>query len=192
MWAKCQERFGLGGSRQNSVRLHLKITLGWPCSKGCFAESDIPSLLLSTAFVLSICFFSTEAFMKETNITMEPPRPVEGGKVYLIPHDLSPVPVICRWFRGERNENNTIVIFYFYPHPYIWNASAFTGREIMKSNCSLEIVDLNYNDTANYTVLIEGPMGSRIGTVELVIEGRSLIYVCISHCTHIRQTFHII
>ncbi|XP_062818568.1 carcinoembryonic antigen-related cell adhesion molecule 6 isoform X2 [Anolis carolinensis] len=132
-------------------------------------KSGAPSTLLA-AFVLSICFFSTEAFMKETNITMEPPRPVEGGKVYLIPHDLSPVPVICRWFRGERNENNTIVIFYFYPHPYIWNASAFTGREIMKSNCSLEIVDLNYNDTANYTVLIEGPMGSRIGTVELVIE----------------------
>ncbi|XP_062818927.1 carcinoembryonic antigen-related cell adhesion molecule 3-like [Anolis carolinensis] len=125
---------------------------------------------LLAAFVLSVCFFSTEAFMKETSITMKPPRPVEGGKVYLIPQDLSPAPVLCRWFRGESIENNTIAIFYFYPHPYIWDATAFTGREIMKSNCSLEIIDLNYNDTANYTVLIEGLMGSRVGTVELVIE----------------------
>uniref|UniRef100_A0A803TD54 Immunoglobulin V-set domain-containing protein n=1 Tax=Anolis carolinensis TaxID=28377 RepID=A0A803TD54_ANOCA len=115
---------------------------------------------------------------QETSITMKPPRPVEGGKVYLIPQDLSPAPVLCRWFRGESIENNTIAIFYFYPHPYIWDATAFTGREIMKSNCSLEIIDLNYNDTANYTVLIEGLMGSRVGTVELVIEGRSLIYLC--------------
>ncbi|XP_062818423.1 uncharacterized protein LOC103281924 [Anolis carolinensis] len=132
-------------------------------------KSPAPSTLLA-AFVLSVCFFSTEAFIKRTDITMDPPNPVAGGKVHLIPHDLSPAPVICRWFRGEDILNNTILIFYFYPEHFIWNATAFTWRETMRSNCTLEIVNLNYNDTANYTVLIEGPLGFRMGIVELVID----------------------
>nr|XP_060640211.1 carcinoembryonic antigen-related cell adhesion molecule 6-like [Anolis sagrei ordinatus] len=132
-------------------------------------KSGSPSNLL-TAFVLSICFFSTEALWKRTNITVEPPNVVDGGKVDLIPITYPPIPVICRWYRGEMYPNNTVFTFYYYPTPGSWNGVAFTGRERMKDNCTLEIIDLNINDTANYSVVIEGPRETRFGTVELVIQ----------------------
>ncbi|XP_067318557.1 carcinoembryonic antigen-related cell adhesion molecule 16-like [Anolis sagrei] len=127
-----------------------------------------PSTLLA-AFVLSVCFFSTEAFYKRTNITVDPPNPMEGGSVRLIPLTSPRDMVTCRWFRGGTDRNSTIVVFFFYPRPVSRNRTSYTGRETLNANCTLEITDLNVNDTANYTILQESPFGSRLGTVELVI-----------------------
>ncbi|XP_062818917.1 carcinoembryonic antigen-related cell adhesion molecule 3-like [Anolis carolinensis] len=131
-------------------------------------QSGWPSTLLA-AFVLSVCFFSTEARIQVTNISVEPPKPMEGGRVRLTPVSLPPVPSTCRWFRGEWDSNETILVYYFYPRHFVWKAAQFTGRETIRSDCSLEITDLNITDLANYVVLIEGPEGSRVGTVELII-----------------------
>nr|XP_060640212.1 carcinoembryonic antigen-related cell adhesion molecule 6-like [Anolis sagrei ordinatus] len=139
---------------------------------GCFAGSDAPSLILSTAFVLSVCFFSTEAIFKPTNITVDPPNPMEGGSVRLIPVTSPRDIVTCRWFRGATDGDSTIVVFFFYPRPVSRNRTSYTGRETLNANCTLEITDLTVNDTANYTALLESPFESRLGTVELVISGR--------------------
>nr|XP_060640209.1 carcinoembryonic antigen-related cell adhesion molecule 6-like [Anolis sagrei ordinatus] len=132
------------------------------------AKSGSPSTLLA-AFILSVCFFSTEAAFKRTNITVDPPKPMEGGSVRLIPVTLPPVPSICRWFRGKRDYNNTILSYYFYPSPGAWEAAQYTGRETMRPDCSLEITNLNITDLGNYIVLIDGPEGIRIGSVELIV-----------------------
>ncbi|XP_067318558.1 carcinoembryonic antigen-related cell adhesion molecule 6-like [Anolis sagrei] len=145
------------------------VGAGWGALLGNKGPS--PSTLLA-AFILSVCFFSTEAFMKRTNITVDPPHPMDGGSVRLIPLTSPRDMVTCRWFRGGTDGNSTIVVFFFYPRPVSRNRTSYTGRETLNANCTLEITDLNVNDTANYTILQESPFESRMGTVELVISGR--------------------
>ncbi|XP_067329650.1 carcinoembryonic antigen-related cell adhesion molecule 6-like [Anolis sagrei] len=130
-----------------------------------------PSTLLA-AFILSVCFFSTEATWKPTDITVEPLKPMEGGSIRLIPVTSPRDMVTCRWFRGGTDGDSTIVVFYFYPSPVSRIRTSYTGRETLDANCTLEITDLTVSDTAKYTALLESPFGSRLGTVELVISGR--------------------
>ncbi|XP_067318562.1 uncharacterized protein [Anolis sagrei] len=132
------------------------------------AKSGSPSTLLA-AFVLSVCFFSTEAYYKRTNITVEPPMPMEGGSARLIPVTLAIAQVTCRWFRGEMRENETILIGFFYPRFKVRKGPGFTGRETIHPDCSLEITPLNITDLGNYLTVIEGPEDTRIGSVELIV-----------------------
>ncbi|XP_062818421.1 uncharacterized protein LOC134293759 isoform X2 [Anolis carolinensis] len=131
-------------------------------------KSPAPSTLLA-AFILSVCFFSTEAFWDPTDIMVEPSNSMVGGSVLLTPLTLPSFPSTCRWFRGGLDVDNTIVVFFFYPRLAVMNRTAFTGREIITSNCTLEIIGLSVNDTANYTALIESATGIRRGTVELLV-----------------------
>ncbi|XP_067318561.1 carcinoembryonic antigen-related cell adhesion molecule 16-like [Anolis sagrei] len=132
------------------------------------AKSGSPSTLLA-AFVLSVCFFSTEADYKGTNITVEPPMPMEGGSVRLTPVTLAITRVICRWFRKELRTNETILSAFFYPSFKVRKGPNFTGRETIRPDCSLEITPLNITDLGNYITLIEGPEEARIGSVELIV-----------------------
>nr|XP_060640208.1 carcinoembryonic antigen-related cell adhesion molecule 5-like [Anolis sagrei ordinatus] len=160
------------GGPEAAWRYEPDVGLVGVASKGCVAGSDVPSLLLPTAFVLSVCFFSTEAYYKRTNITVEPPMPMEGGSVRLTPVTLTIAQVFCRWFRGEMRRNETILTAFFYPRFKVKKGPNFTGRETIRPDCSLEITPLNITDLANYITLIEGPEDMRIGSVELIVHCR--------------------
>nr|XP_060615709.1 pregnancy-specific beta-1-glycoprotein 7-like [Anolis sagrei ordinatus] len=136
------------------------------------AESGSPSKLLAVFVVLSICFLSTEAYLKLTNIEMKPPKPKEGGSVLLTPVTRPSFPVSCRWYRREMSENDTILTYFFYPNHVIQKDPRFSGHEIMKPDCSLEIRNVQVSHSDEYMILIHGRGEIRTGSVKLVIPGR--------------------
>ncbi|XP_067318560.1 carcinoembryonic antigen-related cell adhesion molecule 16-like [Anolis sagrei] len=135
------------------------------------AQSPAPSTLLA-AFVLSVCFLSTEAYMQLTNIVMNPPKPVDKGNVRFTPSMLPPIPVSCRWYRREMSDKDTILAYFFEPKPTTRKGPNYTGRETMRPDCSLEITNLNFTDSTNFIVLIYGRGGIMAGSVEIDIPGR--------------------
>ncbi|XP_042295840.1 carcinoembryonic antigen-related cell adhesion molecule 6-like [Sceloporus undulatus] len=134
-------------------------------SLGAKASSLAPLLAAS---LLSLCFMLTGGF-KTTTITADPSKPLEGQSLSLTVSDIPNNTVSCRWFRGEIIHGKLILITYRPPIIGTTEGNSFTGREVLKPDCSLHIRDLTVNDSGSYSVLMDGPGIYAEGKMDIVV-----------------------
>ncbi|KAH0631667.1 hypothetical protein JD844_006113 [Phrynosoma platyrhinos] len=89
----------------------------------------------------------------EIGVTLDPPEPVAGKNITLIPGGYVEDIGICFWLRGRGDEKHRILT-YFPPPLFIQeDGPAYTGRETIGEDCSMHIRELKAADTGNYTIL---------------------------------------
>ncbi|XP_061452073.1 carcinoembryonic antigen-related cell adhesion molecule 1-like isoform X2 [Rhineura floridana] len=131
------------------------------------------STTLLAASILSSCLLLTYAQGgTEFLIKVEPEKPKEGQSVTLTPEavDLTEF-ASCSWYRGTIEDRKKIFTYYLVPKPGQVNGSAFTGRETGALDCSLRITNLRANDSAIYTLSMEGPTGFKTRNASLTVLG---------------------
>uniref|UniRef100_A0A670ZXX7 Ig-like domain-containing protein n=1 Tax=Pseudonaja textilis TaxID=8673 RepID=A0A670ZXX7_PSETE len=64
---------------------------------------------------------------------------------------------ICNWYRGSDSQEKLIVTVYLPPLSGYVFGPAYTRRETPGPNCSLQIENLNQDDSGTYTVTKDGP-----------------------------------
>uniref|UniRef100_A0A670ZXP4 Ig-like domain-containing protein n=1 Tax=Pseudonaja textilis TaxID=8673 RepID=A0A670ZXP4_PSETE len=78
---------------------------------------------------------------------------------------------ICNWYRGSDSQEKLIVTVYLPPLSGYVFGPAYTRRETPGPNCSLQIENLNQDDSGTYTVTKDGPSVHGRGNLSVEVLG---------------------
>ncbi|XP_026571161.1 carcinoembryonic antigen-related cell adhesion molecule 5-like [Pseudonaja textilis] len=82
---------------------------------------------------------------------------------------------ICNWYRGSDSQEKLIVTVYLPPLSGYVFGPAYTRRETPGPNCSLQIENLNQDDSGTYTVTKDGPSVHGRGNLSVEVLASGLL-----------------
>uniref|UniRef100_A0A670ZY68 Ig-like domain-containing protein n=1 Tax=Pseudonaja textilis TaxID=8673 RepID=A0A670ZY68_PSETE len=112
-----------------------------------------------SVFILSSHVLSTQAQVVKYHLPvfMDRSNAIEGQGINLTVGAAPTSFFICNWYRGSDSQEKLIVTVYLPPLSGYVFGPAYTRRETPGPNCSLQIENLNQDDSGTYTVTKDGP-----------------------------------
>uniref|UniRef100_A0A8C3WK81 Immunoglobulin V-set domain-containing protein n=1 Tax=Catagonus wagneri TaxID=51154 RepID=A0A8C3WK81_9CETA len=107
--------------------------------------------LLLAVSLLSFWNLPTAA---QITIELVPFNVAEGSDVLLLVHNATENILGYSWYRGERIENNQLIVSHRVDNQVNNTGPAYSGREITYPNGSLLLQNAAQNDTGYYTLLV--------------------------------------
>ncbi|XP_020950126.1 carcinoembryonic antigen-related cell adhesion molecule 5-like isoform X4 [Sus scrofa] len=106
--------------------------------------------------LLAVSLLSFWNLPATAQITIEsvPFKTAEGRDVLLLAHNATEDTLGYSWYRGERVENNQLIILYRVDIQANTTGPAYSGREIIYPNGSLLFQNATQNDTGYYTLMV--------------------------------------
>uniref|UniRef100_A0A8D1E8N0 Ig-like domain-containing protein n=1 Tax=Sus scrofa TaxID=9823 RepID=A0A8D1E8N0_PIG len=106
--------------------------------------------------LLAVSLLSFWNLPATAQITIEsvPFNVAEGSDVLLLAHNATEDTLGYSWYRGERVENNQLIILYRVDIQANTTGPAYSGREIIYPNGSLLFQNATQNDTGYYTLMV--------------------------------------
>ncbi|KAJ7303988.1 hypothetical protein JRQ81_011504 [Phrynocephalus forsythii] len=142
-----------------------------PTAGACFRfRGGWPMLLLAGHLWSSFCFTSTEGTQNfSILVTAEPWFPIVGTDVNLIPEDQMENVLTCTWYRWDLSIKNQILVYELPPSSKVEHKNSYTGREIVKTDCSLHINNVSLQDGGYYMIQKNTTGASEAGQIFLVV-----------------------
>uniref|UniRef100_A0A8C5RY78 Ig-like domain-containing protein n=1 Tax=Laticauda laticaudata TaxID=8630 RepID=A0A8C5RY78_LATLA len=140
------------------------FTLGW----------KLPYIAV---FILSSNFLSTQAQVVKYHLPvfMDRSNAIEGQRINLTVGAAPTSFFICNWYRGSDSQEKLIVTVYLPPLSGYVFGPAYTRRETPGPNCSLQIENLNQDDSGTYTVTKDGPSVHGRGNLNVEVLASGLL-----------------